>query len=104
MEQTPEETFGALAAIDEEERRRQEELLSQTQPTLVGEFGPDVVPGQEEIIQQYTPEIGPPLVPGASEVAMEEREAAKGPLTDMIDTKQDSLDAKIALIQGTCDT
>ena len=60
---TPQDTFAALEAIEEEERLRQEELLSQTQPTQVGKYGPDVVPGQEEIIQQYRPEIGPPLVP-----------------------------------------
>ena len=101
---TPQDTFRALALMEEEERQRQEALLSQTEPTKVGKHGPDVVPGQEEIIQQYRPEIGPPLVPGASEVAMEEREAAKGPLTDVIDNQQDSLDAKIALLQGTGDT
>ena len=101
---TPQDTFRALALMEEEERQRQEALLSQTQPTQVGKYGPDVVPGQEEIIQQYRPEIGPPMVPGASELAMEEREAAKGPLTDVIDNQQDSLDAKIALLQGTGDT
>ena len=100
---TPQDTFDALAALEEEEKQRQE-AISQIEPTKVGKHGPDVVPGQEEIIQQYTPEIGPPLVPDASEEAMEEREAAKGPLTDMIDNQQDSLDAKIALLQGTGDT
>ena len=82
------DTYNWLEAQEEEERRRQEALLSQTQPTQVGKYGPDVVPGQEEIIQQYRPEIGPPMVPGASEVAMEEREAAKGPLTDIIDNNK----------------
>ena len=93
MDQSPQETFALMAALEEEERLRQEAELARQQQE-----------SEAEIARQYTPEIGPPMVPGASEVAMEEREAAKGPLTDMIDTKQDSLNTKIALLQGTGDT
>ena len=105
---TPYDNYNAILALEEEERekerRRQEAILSQTQPTQVGKHGPDMIPGQEEVIRQYRPEIGPDYVPGAAELAMEEREAAKGPLTDIIDNQQDSLNAKIALVQGTGDT
>ena len=105
---TPYDNYNAILALEEEERekerRRQEAILSQTQPTQVGKHGPDMIPGQEEVIRQYRPEIGPDYVPGAAELAIEEREAAKGPLTDIIDNQQDSLNAKIALVQGTGDT
>ena len=89
----PTDTFNTITALqEEEERERAAEIARQEQER------------EAEIARQYTPEIGPPMVPGASEAAMEEREAAKGPLPDMIDTKQDSLNAKIALLQGTGDT
>ena len=87
------DTYHWLEAQKEEERQRQEAELALQQQER-----------EAEIARQYAPEIGPPMVPGASEVAMKEMEAAKGPLTDIIDKQQDSLDAKIALLQGTGDT
>ena len=48
MEQTPQDTFAALAALEEEERRRQEAELANLQPSTVGNQGPDFIPGEAE--------------------------------------------------------
>ena len=48
MRQSPQETFAALAALDEEERLRQEAELANLQPSTAGNQGPDFIPGEAE--------------------------------------------------------
>ncbi len=61
--QTPQETFALMAALEEEERLRQEAILANLQPSTAGNQGPDFIPGEAE-----------------RAIALREAAAAEGPL------------------------
>ena len=63
MRQSPQQTFAAIAAIQERERKRREAILANLQPSTAGNQGPDFIPGEAE-----------------RAIALREAAAAEGPL------------------------
>ena len=92
MRQSPQQTFAAIAAIQERERKRREAILANLQPSTAGNQGPDFIPGEAE-----------------RAIALREAAAAEGPLApeytpireftgDKYETREDGGTRELSLI------